>query len=186
MEGFSKYFESYGYLVVRSAIQKRFAEVLNEYALRFATSGATGDSQVPGSPARYGDPLMERVLEDLLPGLEQVSGRRLYPTYSYFRVYRQGDILHRHRDRPSCEISLSLTLGYQADEPWPLFVEGPGGAYEARLEPGDGLLYKGMECDHWRNQFQGVSASQAFFHYVDRDGRQTEWRFDKRSALNRA
>lgn len=175
-------FDSSGYLLLRLLVAQDKVALLREHSLRYARSSRVqSDLTVPGTPAAYRDPLMEKVLWDLLPRLEGVSGRRLHPTYSYFRVYKQGDALHKHTDRPACEISLSLCLGYEPSETWPLFVEGPKGVVEARLEPGDGLLYKGIECAHWRERFPGQSAVQAFFHYVDQSGPYREWSFDNRN-----
>src|SRR6202030_4784459 len=78
-----------------------------------------GDNQVPNTPCSYGDPIMEGLLSKLMPTVEKASGLQVFPTYSYLRVYKDGDVLDRHTDRPSCEISLSLCLGYQASGPWP-------------------------------------------------------------------
>src|SRR5215207_9072609 len=64
----------------------------------------------------------------LTPVMEQVTGRRLVPTYDYLRIYREGDICRVHRDRPACEHSLSLTLAYSDDTAWPLEVGGEGEA----------------------------------------------------------
>ena len=83
------------------------------------------------------------------------------------------------------EISVSLCLGYEDCTFWPLFVEGPKGIAEARLAQGDGLLYRGTDCFHWREPYSGESASQLFLHYVDQDGPYKAWRFDKRSDLRR-
>jgi hypothetical protein len=169
------------YAVVRSLLDAKSAAVLNDFAQSYATSGtAFCDAQVPGTPAIYGAPLMERMLRRLVPAVEKASGKKLFPTYSYFRVYKRGDALKRHKDREACEISVSVCLGYRAAETWPLFVEGPAGVFAAKLEPGDGLLYKGTECDHWREPFEGESAAQVFFHYVDQNGPYAEWQFDKR------
>jgi len=174
-------FERHGYTVVKSLLDAKTASSLDRFAQSHAASGsARSDDMVPGTPAVYADPLMEKVLRNLVPVIEKASRRKLFPTYSYFRVYRHGDSLARHKDRPSCEISVSVCLGYRAPEPWPLFVQGPSGVFAAMLEPGDGLLYKGVECAHWRYSFAGESATQVFFHYVDQNGPHAEWRFDKR------
>ena len=175
-------FEAQGYTVVKSLLDANTARALKEFAqMRAAGGTAPSDRQVPGTPAAYADPVMEKVLRDLVSAVEKASGRKLFPTYSYFRVYRHGDILARHKDRPACEISVSVCLGYRAPETWPLYVDGPAGPFAAKLEPGDGLLYKGTECPHWREAFEGESATQVFFHYVDQNGPYAEWRFDKRS-----
>jgi hypothetical protein len=158
---------------------------LYQHALGLAAKGAMRtDGFVPNTPSLRAEPLMEALLRDLLPDVETATNLRLYPTYSYFRVYKRGDILKRHRDRPSCEISVSLNLGICGASCWPLCIEGPLGGAEIPLAPGDGLLYRGRECDHWRDRFEGDHSVQVFLHYVDQDGPYAAYKFDKRSCLN--
>ncbi len=177
-------FERQGCLLLEAVLPPDTARMLHHYTLTYAKDDhAYSDELVPGAAAGYAHPCMERVLQQLLPTVEKTVGRSLCPTYSYFRVYKNGDTLRRHKDRPACEISLSVSLGYKGSDSWPLWIEAPGGAIAADLKPGDGVLYKGIELDHWREPFGGESASQVFFHYVDRDGPHAEWRFDKRANL---
>jgi hypothetical protein len=176
-------FDEQGYSILRSVIDRPTAQFLADYAFRTAASGSVEDPQAPGTPSAYGAPLMEKALVQLAPAVEAASGRKVYPTYSYFRIYKKGDVLTRHKDRPSCEISLSVCLAYQASAQWPLFVEGYRGVCAADLNPGDGLLYKGVECLHWREPFEGEMAAQVFLHYVDQQGPYAEWRYDKRPAF---
>lgn len=161
---------------------------LYDYASKSAEAGSlrTGDSQVPNSPHACGDPFFELLLERLLPQIEQSSGARLFPTYSYFRVYLNGATLPRHTDRPSCEISVTANLGYDSDLTWPIFLEADGKARAISLAPGDALLYKGIYLPHWRERFDGQRAVQVFLHYVDQDGPHREWRYDKRRDLTRS
>lgn len=51
------------------------------------------------------------------------------------------------------------------------------------LEAGDALLYRGIECPHWRTHFEGDHQAQVFLHYVDQQGPCAEWKFDKRDSL---
>ena len=141
------------------------------------------DGAAAGALAAPGDFFMDGLLMDLLPSAEEVSRLKLFPTYSYFRVYKRGDVLAKHTDRPSCEISLTLCLGYEAERPWPIFVEGPEGASSIELAPGDALFYRGIDCPHWREALDGEYTAQVFLHYVDQSGPYAEWKYDKRPAL---
>ena len=134
------------------------------------------------TPCAYGDPFMDTLLVSLLPRVEKCSGLELFPTYSYFRVCKRGDVLPKHRDRPSCEISMTLCLG--CDLPWPFWLEGPNGMIRVELKPGDGVVYRGVECTHWREAFEGTQVVQVFLHYVDKDGPYAEWKFDKRTSTS--
>lgn len=174
-----------GYRAVRQMVSDPLRSFLYEYALKSAREGRLkpGDAGVPGTPCCYGDALMESLLDMLLPQIESETGLKLYPTYSYLRVYKPGDVLKRHQDRPSCEVSVTLCLGYAAEKPWPIWIERDDRAQSIELEAGDGMLYKGIEVPHWREAFRGEHAAQVFLHYVDRNGPHTEWKYDKRGSL---
>ncbi|MEY2879752.1 MAG: hypothetical protein RLZZ15_2132 [Verrucomicrobiota bacterium] len=177
-------FERRGWVVLPAGLPAGSLKMLEAYALNFAKHGeSTGDRLVPGTPAGYGHPCMERILLQLAPTIAAATKRAVWPTYSYFRAYRRGDVLPRHRDRPACELSFSLSLGYRGAEDWPLCVKGPEGEAAASLRPGEGVLYKGTEIEHWREPFTGDSAAQVFLHYVDQHGPHAAWRFDKREGL---
>lgn len=174
-----------GYVVLPGLIEPVLADYLWSYVhTKFASMlGRTGDLQVPNTPCGYGDAAFDGLLEYLRPRVADAAGLQLYPTYSYFRLYKRGDVLKRHRDRPACEISVSLNIGQSPSEPWPLHIEGKKGASAARLMPGDGLLYRGMECPHWREAFEGERLAQAFLHYVNAAGPHADQKFDKRRML---
>lgn len=183
-EPLSKLFSQQRYVLLRSLLPVPEARQLCMHALDLVQRGEMrSDTQVPDTPALYAEPCMESLLLTLQSQIEEVCALSLYPTYSYMRVYKPGDVLVRHRDRPACEISVSLNLGSEADSPWPLWIEGPEGVCAVHLEPGDALLYRGTECFHWRDVFAGEHAVQCFLHYVDQNGVNAEWRFDKRRGL---
>lgn len=144
-----------------------------------------GDARVPLTPSAYADHASEGLLEYLRPRLEAVADRRLVPTYSYLRLYKKGDILKRHHDRPACEFSISLNVGQRPAAPWPFFVAGREGTASVLLSPGDAVLYRGHELFHWRERFEGQQMAQIFLHYVDPDGPHAAQKFDSRAALMR-
>ena len=174
-----------GYVVVRHLLSENSIKRLSSYVLQRWESGAisTSDTQVPNTPALYGDPVMDKLLADLVPTVERISGRQVFPTYSYMRLYKTGDVLAKHTDRQACEISLSLCVAAVPSEGWPLWIESRLGIVGIELIPGDAVLYLGMDCAHWREKFAGTRALQVFLHYVDQNGPYQSWRFDKRACL---
>jgi hypothetical protein len=178
-------FTRVGYCVVRRLLPEPVRGFLHEYARKASQTGhlTAGDTQLPDTPSRYADPFMESLLQILLPQVAEASGLQLYPTYSYFRVYKHGDVLRAHVDRPSCEVSVTISIGYEADAVWPVWIERQGSAMSIELEPGDGMVYRGTQLRHWRDAFSGTEATQLFLHYVDRDGPNRDWKFDRRQAL---
>jgi hypothetical protein len=178
-------FASRGYVIVRAYLDAALADFLWSYARARAESGTlkSGDSQVPDTPAEWADPAFEALLEWTRPRAEAHTGLELFPTYSYFRLYKRGDELAKHTDRPACEISVSINLGQTPARSWALNIEGAAGVESVELMPGDALVYRGIECEHWRDRYLGERLGQTFLHYVDKNGPNVEWKFDKRQGL---
>lgn len=145
------------------------------------------DPQCPKSEAIHGAQVFDSLLVQLLPYFEVASGKKLLPTYSYARLYAPGDELKNHTDRESCEISATITLGFEGDN-WPIYM-GDGmdksNASEIKMGVGDAVLYRGMEKHHWREKYtEGKWQAQVFLHYVDADGPYKDFAYDKRGKLN--
>ena len=87
-------------------------------------------------------------------------------TYSHYadiaRIYKNKDELKKHRDRFSCEISTTMNLG---GDPWPIFLKSSKKQIKVNLKPGDMLVYRGCELEHWREKFDGKDCVQVFLHY---------------------
>ena len=58
--------------------------------------------------------------QQLKPIVEKTTGLKVQPAYSFARLYKNGDVLPRHKDRFSCEISTTIYLG--GDE-WPIYLD---------------------------------------------------------------
>ena len=178
-------FARQGFVIVNRLAPEPLLAKARDHLLARAAAGTviTDDEQVPGTPSVYGGLVLDGVMEDLRPVIEHCTGLHLFPTYSYGRVYKKGDILPKHRDRPACEISISLNLSQDPDEPWPLHVQLGQHDVPVKLKPGDALLYRGTELTHWREPYAGQSLVQVFLHYVDQHGPYAEEKFDRRPAL---
>jgi hypothetical protein len=184
MKTLAKQFAEDKYVVCRSCVGEPQLSLLYRYACRRAELGTMKlDDTSPGALAAPGDVFMDGLLLDLLPLAENITGLKLFPTFSYFRVYHRGDVLERHTDRPACEINITLCLGYQGDRPWPIMIEGTKGMATIELEPGDGLVSRGIECAHWRDALDADHVAQVILNYVDQNGPYAEWKFDKRPEL---
>jgi hypothetical protein len=194
------------YLVIKKVISKKLADFIFEYfslkktAVKYmydnkiiledenthSLLGRFGDSQILNSYASYSDFVMETLLIKLLPIMKKHTKLDLIPTYSYARIYENGSILHRHRDRPSCEISTTLNIG---GDPWPIYVDPTGSdniiideykniivkpnapkGVKINLNPGDMLIYRGCDLEHWRERFTKKICTQVFLHYNEKNG----------------
>lgn len=104
-------------------------------------------------------------------------GEMVLPTYSYARIYRQGNVLERHTDKAACEISLTVHL--HGDKEWPIYMEKPNGeAVGVVLKQGDAALYLGCDTPHWRDAYDGEEYGQVFLHYVLSNGAHWEQYFN--------
>ena len=208
-------FKKNKYQVIKNAISKEIAALAYTYLQISAEAdhwmlqngvthpgnkliGNFNDPQVPNSYAKYSERLMETLLIKTIDVMQKKTGLKLVPTYSYCRLYRTGNILKRHKDRPSCEISTTLNLG---GDNWPIFIDPTGSdnvideyksihkpgapkGVKVDLKPGDMLIYSGCELEHWREPFQGKLCGQVFLHYNHADGQFAKTNlYDKRPML---
>ena len=97
--------------------------------------------------------------------IQNLVGEKVYPSYSYLRIYKNGSELKRHKDRASCEITVSLCLGNDGID-WPLSFATEKGIEHLVLDPGDAIFYDGRKIEHWRDPFEGKLQAQVFLHYV--------------------
>ena len=210
-------FKDRKYLIIKNAISRELADFIYAY-FRLKRDVAKNlfdrkwispyeeihghwkDPQVPNTFSIYGDVAMETLLLKLGPLMEKEIGFKLVPTYSYARIYKKGDILKRHKDRFSCEVSTTLNLG---GDPWPIYLspnenvgipESDGGekgvtvssevkGLKIDLEPGDMLIYSGCVLEHWREPFEGENCGQVFLHYNNVETQGDKYIYDGRTHL---
>jgi len=168
------------YLVLQNLINKDKAIEIAHSFVHYCDACHIGpDFQVEKSQA-LGNylPIME-ILCDKVSFLNSVMEEPLFPTYAFARSYKHGAILKRHRDRPACEISVTLNLYSEHD--WPICIETPDGREVCITQkPGDGMLYLGHTADHWRDEKPDDSLFvQCFLHYVRSRGPYSWAIFDK-------
>lgn len=141
------------------------------------------DNQCKNSFPYYGSYCTETLGQYLQSKIEEVTGKTLYPTYSYMRIYYTGSDMERHTDRPSCEYSATVCISNNP-EPWEIWFEALNGEKRAiYLEPGDMIVYKGDILPHWRDEYKGNRQTQIFVHFVDAHGKYRDYKFDRRPYL---
>jgi hypothetical protein len=194
-------FKKNKYSVLKNAISKELAEFVYKYFLnkrnvarvlldsRYISPfteyfGVWNDDQVPNTYSHYADLAMETLLQRVKPVMEKHTGLKLSETYSYARIYKKGDVLARHKDRFSCEISTTLNLG---GDSWPIYLDPTGKLGQAgikvELDPGDMLIYSGCDLEHWREEFKGENCAQVFLHYNKSGSKKAKENYLDRRAL---
>jgi hypothetical protein len=191
------FFNANGYVVIKNFIDSKMANLLYRYAINkvvrtdFLISNARenycpkwdgefGDEQIPIAYNCYGDTMMDTLLELSLDSMQAFTGLELSCNYSYWRFYQYNNELERHKDRDSCEISTTLCLGYNVnnvdkatypDYAWPMWIQDKHGKeLPVSLAPGDMIIYRGCDLDHWREPYMGLNHAQVFMHYNDLAG----------------
>ena len=116
--------------------------------------------------------------------MEKITGYKLFPSYSFTRVYQKGEELTPHVDRPACEISVTCHIA-TVGSPWPVWMQAPGEEpTQYTLEPGDACVYKGCEIKHWRQPATETDINvQMMLHYVDQNGPCAGYKYDQRPGL---
>jgi|TARA_R100001463_G_scaffold48457_1_gene97579 hypothetical protein len=183
------------FLLKRDAVEFMYK---NNIHAESSLLGTWKDKQIPNTYSHYADFVMETLLVKMLPVMKEHTGLDLIPTYSYARAYKKGDILKRHKDRPSCEISTTLNLG---GDKWSIFIDPTGSdnvideyknihksdapkGDKLVLDVGDMLVYSGCDLEHWREPFEGNICGQVFLHYNHLNGKYSDKnKFDGRPML---
>ena len=160
------------------------------------------DIQTNALISEHSDYLMETLMDLSTPVIEQNVKKKLFPTYSFFRIYDKGSDLKTHIDRESCEYTVALCLGaHPIDQPYEIFLgekddnsdykyfsnknnlERYRIDYKFPMLPNNAIIFKGMNKLHWREPCQHDHFITVFLHYVDQDGEYKDFKFDKRTGL---
>ena len=180
-------FTEKGQVFVPQLLSRDICRLLRDYVeFKMKTDGLVFDNEpdfIPKSLTLYGDPFTEAILKNLVPVIERITRLKLYPTYSFLRVYKEGDVLPKHRDRLSGDIGSSICIGYDYDDSeyqWPIFMEDA----EVTMKPGDAVVYRGIRNIHWREAFERDWHLQIFMFFVDQTSEYAEdLKFDSRESL---
>lgn len=182
-----------GYMVVRNVLNKQVLDLLETQTKlyektecfeinKFPNEYPFGDSACSTSFSKYGLLCYESLLLTLKPIIETHIDKELLPTYSYVRIYYKDSILEKHTDRPSCEYSATICVSID-ETPWDIFFACEKEVRRITLHPGDLIIYKGAQLEHWREKYDGNQQIQVFLHYVDKNGCHANHVNDKRSFI---
>ena len=160
------------YLHIPNFISKEEADSLASELIEYSKlpgNFMVCDIQAPNSLAMYNYLPFVKLLIKKINEVSIILEEDVLPTYTYTRIYKHNEVLNRHRDRPACEISITLNL--KKDIEWPIWFQKPNGEeISLELNQGDAVMYLGEIADHWRNAYQGQEHVQLFLHYVRAEG----------------
>tara|TARA_R100000278_G_scaffold38765_1_gene34307 strand:+ start:948 stop:1535 length:588 start_codon:yes stop_codon:yes gene_type:complete len=176
--------KDFNYIKVPNFLDKGEITLLNKYCeimhrtnvRQFGLDKSTPVGDDVGDTCCHGDPVFDSLLLTKQKLMEKTTGKELLPTYTYWRMYTKHAILRKHKDRPACEISVTVHIGSD-NTPWPIFMDGN----EINTKPGDAVIYLGPKLEHYRERFQGDWQAQVFLHYVDAKGPHKDQHMDGRA-----
>jgi hypothetical protein len=135
------------------------------------------------SSSIYCDSVGLATLESLSDVISLIMKTEVLPSYVYTRKYPKGSRLVSHKDRASCEISVTLSLFdsnpaatqnlYLSDKDQA--DSEPEDVVSVPMSTGDALVFFGSEetsdgLYHWRDTLESDFVLQSFLHYVRKEG----------------
>lgn len=172
------------YKVIRNYISPEEAISLGEKYKEFVSINGipTEDEITTNAYDFYNRPEQVALLSEKVSHINELLGRKVLPAYSFVRQYGVGSFLGKHKDRPSCEVSLSIHL--QGDKEWAFCIEDrEGNPIELILHPGDAVIYDAPNATHWREEYDGEFYIQTFHHYVMLGGEYENLFFDNNDKI---
>ena len=167
---------NFKYKLIKNFLDEKEINLIKQYSqLEFENKFRLFGDDMGDDFSVHGDPLIESLMLCKLKKMQEITKLELLPTYAYYRIYTCFADLIRHKDRPACEISVTVQID-SSGEDWPIYMEGN----PVSLNNGDALVYLGIELEHERKEFMGDYHTQCFLHYVNKNGKHSEWFMDKR------
>jgi len=192
-------------IFIKEFLPKEILVVVQNYCLlKYANPEfISADSQTGSFISHYNDYLMESLMDLSTPVVEKNVQKKLFPTYSFFRIYDRLSDLPVHTDRPSCEYTVALSLGSDpVEKPYEIFVGEADDTSDYKyydesrkkfnryridhkfpMVPNNAIIFKGMEKIHWREYCEHDYFMTVFLHYVDQEGDYKDHKYDKRDRI---
>ena len=148
-----KYLDS-GMSVIFNA---HYVDYFGDDDMKYNTASLVHDKNNSTSQGFYNNILSETLAVYLTPIFQQLTGKNLAPTYTYIRKYYRGQVLDRHRDRESCQYSVTVPINKQAAD-WLFYGVDAHDQHptlrEIKCDLGGAIFYMGERLSHWRKELQ--------------------------------
>jgi 2OG-Fe(II) oxygenase superfamily len=115
-----------------------------------------------------GNQISPQIYDRLTEVIKSITGLSIEKENAFARIYKSGSKLKSHIDREGLDITLSIQLKNDFVST-PIYAKGYDGTiYRSDLNDCDGVLLKGRELEHWRNDIFGQPSDELiciFFHW---------------------
>lgn len=152
--------------IKRGCVGKQTQSILKSYYQLALKYKGWKDPQVPNSDCWYGDKedgdgdfVGVSMLDYYQPLAEEIFQVKLQPANSFCRLYSNGMVLDKHKDRK--DIHYTATLPIWFDKEWPLNI----GEKKVTLSVGDICFFQGTNVIHWRDAYDGNEHMDLFLHW---------------------
>lgn len=159
-------FKNTGRLLVTDFLDKKTSRFLTSYLRHFKAQ--TGKNAITGIATPF-----ESLLEDMWEHVEFALGKELLPSFSAAILYSNGMDLPKHKDPPSCEITVGIDIGRTHNYSWPFIVDGV--RYD--LNEGDAVIYYASELQSSRpvcDGPEGYECGMVYLSYVYKMGEHSQ------------
>jgi hypothetical protein len=163
-----------GYTSIANLVPQFHLGALRRY-YRYHTrvgSFSLGDEQVKRRYAAHNEGVARFFHRQLAAAVTDIARTLVKPSYCYMVAYQSGSLLERHTDREQCEYSVTFCIDASPEpaeqSPWPICLDIPDGSLRIWQHIGDGLVYRGRNLPHYRDELpEGYTSTSLLFHYVD-------------------
>lgn len=161
---------SYKFFTLENIFQDSELEYMNDYILKNYKNELKYEDKlgyVNYSYGNYTDFSWEQ-LNKLTPIIEKIVSKKVEPVNPYCRVYFNNAYLNKHIDRDNLEWTLTVCLGNNLSNDWPLFIEVDDQIIELPNKVGVCYLIEGTKINHWRDKLicdENGYSTHMFLHW---------------------
>ena len=126
----------------------------------------------------YGDFLSMIFHLKITPHVSKILNKKIIPSFCFTRMYFPGSKLNFHKDRDACEITVSHC---HYGTPWKIYILEE----DFTTEKGISICYEGIDKSHGRIAPIANNALYSFYHWVEKDGKYDEFKYDKSEKMKK-
>jgi hypothetical protein len=164
------------FTLVRGAFAAAALAALRRYCRDLVAEGFAAYGNHDGALrwVAHNDPVARTIHPLLVPSVSAIVGETMKPSFSYLVRYLEGAGLAAHKDREQCDATAVLQVDFEpasdGPTPWPLVFTSARGREEARMAPGDMIVFRGNLVEHHRDPLTcGRSSTNLAFCFVPAD-----------------
>lgn len=152
-----------GYTLLKRSVYKTFIE--KKYITPLSVDwGTYDDGYINDVYSSYADILTETIIQIIKPKIEKIIKEKIFPIYSYYRIYTKNNTLPKQPNAKQFYISSLLHIG---KDNFSTTLNTNNKEKIIYLNNGDLLIYKGEEIDQKQKVLEDNISIQIYFHYTN-------------------